>query len=70
MATLKHRQYTNYILDQVRSINPYMYAENDRRSSIYAYGFLASYLANILAEDPILLKQFNKHIEQQRRNYK
>ena len=47
-----------------------MYAENDRRSSIYAYGFLASYLANILAEDPILLKQFNKHIEQQRRNYK
>lgn len=65
-TTLKHRQVTHYILAQIKTINPYVNSETDRRGSIYAYGFLASYLANIIAEDPRLLKQFDNHIKQQR----
>lgn len=65
--TLKHKEYTDFILSAVRSINPHKFNPNnkaDRLATIYAYGFLASYLANILAEDPILFKQFKQHIQQ------
>ena len=66
MTTIKHRQYTDYIIDSVRSVNPYKSSEG-RIGYVYASGFLASYLANILEEDPIMFREFKKHIEKQRR---
>lgn len=67
MASPEHKEWTNWVLAQVRSINPYPHKANDSKSSIYAYGFLASVLATILKEDPILRKQFTRLIEQNKR---
>jgi hypothetical protein len=62
MTTLKHKEYTDYIINSVRVINPHSAAEG-RIAYVYASGFLASYLANILSEDPIALKEFERHIK-------
>lgn len=56
----KHDDYTNWVLAQVRNINPYT---NKEQGHIYAYGFLASYLATVLEQDPLAFKQFKRHCE-------
>ena len=68
MATIKHKQYTSYILESVSRVNPHT-GDQGRIGYVYASGFLASYLANILAEDPIAMREFERHIEH-RRNHK
>ena len=60
-ATRKHKEYTTYIIESVRTVNPHS-SEEGRIGYVWSSGFLASYLANILAEDPIALKQFERHI--------
>lgn len=62
MTTIKHKEYTDYIINSVRVINPHSAAEG-RIAYVYASGFLASYLANILSEDPIAFKEFERHIK-------
>ncbi len=62
MTTLKHREFTNYIIESIRVINAHT-AQEGRIAYVYASGFLASYLANILSEDPIAFKQFQQHIQ-------
>lgn len=62
MSNMEHKQLTNWILAQVRTINPYTNSKEYQKGNIYAYGFLASYLANILKENPQELKRFKHHI--------
>ena len=55
-----HEDYTNYVINQIKQINPYT---KEEYGYAYAVGFLASYVANILEEDEFRLKQFRRHIE-------
>ena len=57
-----HKQYTDAIIDSLRSINPHN-AEEGRIGYVYASGFLAAYLASLMREDPYVYKRFIKHIE-------
>lgn len=58
--TQKHRDYTEYLLKTVRDINPYM---GKAQGQAWAIGFLASNLADILMEDPRLLRRYQRRLE-------
>jgi hypothetical protein len=64
MPNPNHTKYTKLIIDSVRSINPHVSSEG-RIAYVYASGFLASYLAEILKDDPIRLREFNRLIARQ-----
>jgi hypothetical protein len=66
MATQKHKDYTDYIIRSIQSINPHNDSEG-RTGYVYAAGFLASYLASLIEEDPAAFNQFKRHIEQRKR---
>ena len=63
MSSSQHQKLSEWILAEIRRTNPYRISPTDQRGNIYAYGFLASYLANILAENPRELRRFKQHIE-------
>jgi deoxyxylulose-5-phosphate synthase len=62
LSDQQHQAYTNWIINQVGTINPYTTNDN-RMGYIYAAGFLASYLASLMQEDPYTYKRFKAHIE-------
>lgn len=64
MTSPEHTKYTKLIIDSVRSINPHSASEG-RIAYVYSSGFLASYLAEILKNDPIRLGEFNRLIARQ-----
>jgi hypothetical protein len=57
-----HKDYTDYIIGSVQAINPHSNQEG-RVGYVYAAGFLASYLASLMQEDPWAYKRFQQHIE-------
>ena len=59
---LEHKQYTDAVIASLRSINPHN-AEEGRVGYVYASGFLASYLASLMVEDPYIYKRFKRHID-------
>lgn len=61
--TPEHKQWTNWILKEVRAVTG-TYNDNPSLQRLYHAGFLASYLANILKNDIILRRQFERHIKQ------
>ncbi len=67
MATLKQREYAEWILQEVGKVNPYnRFGENlPREYYLYSAGYLAAYLGSLLAEDLVLRRQFERHIQQQ-----
>lgn len=62
---MNHRDRARHILDLIGSTNPYrrQQANLDREYWIYQSGFLASYLAALMARDPGLSREFLQHIE-------
>ena len=61
-----HKEYTDLIIDSLRAINPHT-SEQGRIGYVYASGYLASYLASLMKEDPYIYLRFRKHIERQER---
>ena len=64
-SLMNHRDRARHILDLIGSTNPYrrQQANLDREYWIYQSGFLASYLAALMARDPGLSREFLQHIE-------
>jgi hypothetical protein len=63
MQKTQQEQYADWIMQQIRLINPNLDA-NDRRGYIYSTGFLAGYVASLMQEDPWLARRFRKHIRE------
>lgn len=65
MATMKQREYAEWILAEVSRVNPYnrQAANLSREYHTYNAGFLAAYLGSLLAEDIVLRAQFERHIK-------
>jgi hypothetical protein len=61
MTNPEQQKMTNWIIQQIQQINPY---HESRTGNVYAYGFLASYLASILRQDLIQRREFERHIQQ------
>ena len=66
MDKTQHKNLTNWVLEQVAKINPYT-QEQGRIAWVWAVGFLASYLARILAANPRRLEEFQDLIKNQQR---
>lgn len=65
MATLKQREYAEWILQEVGKINPYNRQGTNSSNEYYIYtsGYLAAYLGSLLAEDVMLRSQFERHVK-------
>jgi hypothetical protein len=57
---MSHKDYTQTIINLVAELNPH-YANEGRIGYVYAAGFLASYLANLMERDPYVYREFVKH---------
>ncbi len=64
MATLKQKEYAEWILNEVGKVNPYNRQGQNMPKEYYLYtaGWLAAYLGSYLSEDVIMRKQFEQHI--------
>ena len=62
---MKQNAYTQNILDRVAEINPYNRQGENSKGQYYIYnmGFLASYLAALMEQDPFIYKRFVQHCE-------
>jgi hypothetical protein len=69
MASKQQREFAEWLLEQVGSVNPYGRGQANKKMeyNIYQSGFLAAYLASLFKEDPWALKRFQQHIENQKR---
>lgn len=59
MSSKQHQDLVNYIIAQVESRCARTSAEEQR---VYAIGFLASYIASKIEQDPFVLKEFKRLI--------
>ena len=68
MASKQQEEFAKWILEQVGSSNPYGRAFANKKSEYYIYqsGFLASYLASLMQEDPFIAQRFKKHIAEKK----
>lgn len=64
MATRQQQANAQWVLDQIARLNPYNKQQANRLNEFYIYqsGFLAAYLASLMAEDPYIRKRFSKHL--------
>lgn len=64
---MTNQQMAYWIVEEVGRVNPYNRSGTNLKTEFYIYnmGFLASYLAHILREDPQQLRIFRKHLAQQ-----
>ena len=65
MATDEHKRMTEWVLAQAAQINPYARSQANLKSEYYIHqmGFLASYLASLMEEDPYIARRYQKHIK-------
>ena len=65
MTTKQQKDTAHWILEQIGAVNPYnRQAANSREQyNIYQSGFLAAYLASLMAEDPWIAKRFSQHVK-------
>ena len=65
MVTKQQQDMANWVLDQVGSVNPYNKQGENAKSQyhIYNMGWLASYLASMMIEDPWEMKRFEQRIK-------
>ena len=65
MASREQELNAQWVLDQIARQNPYNRQQSNRLSEFYIYqsGFLAAYLASLMAEDPYIRKRFSRHID-------
>jgi len=59
--TPRQEQLRKYIEHSIGTVCPYTDATRNR---LYRIGFLEAYLASLLTNDPMLLKDFNDKIEE------
>jgi hypothetical protein len=62
MSKQQHQEYVRAITQAVQEINPHS-SNQGRIGYVYASGFLASYLASLMTEDPWAYKKFIKHCD-------
>ena len=67
MTSKQHREMAQWITDMVGQTNPYGRGQANRKSEYYIYqmGFLASYMASLMEEDPFVARRFAQHIKKQ-----
>ena len=60
----KH-EHAKWVIEEVSSINPHRRQELNRANefAVYNTGFLASYLASLMREDPYIERRFLKHVD-------
>ena len=65
MASKEQEDFAKWILEQVGTTNPYGRDHANKKSEYYIYqsGFLASYLAALMREDPFIARRFKDHIK-------
>lgn len=65
MTSKEQRDLSEWIMSQVGAVNPYNRLNENRKDEYYLYqtGFLASYLASLMREDPYIYKRFKSHVE-------
>lgn len=63
----QQQQLSQWILDQVATVNPYNRLGQNIKSEyqLYQSGYLAAYLASLMREDPWIQKRFAAHVRQQ-----
>ena len=63
---MTHKERTDWILDIMGQINPYKRAlpSDKSRYLIYNMGYMASFLASKMQEDPFLAREFYKHAKE------
>lgn len=64
---MNHKERVDWILNITAQINPYQRQEANRKSEFYIYnmGYLASYLASKMQEDPFIAREFFQHAQEQ-----
>lgn len=69
MSSKKHKENVDWILAITGTVNPYNRSGQNVKSEFYLYqmGFLASYLASLMEEDPFVARRFKKHVESKQR---
>ena len=69
MTSKEHRDLSEWILQQVGSENPYNRLNENKKNEYYLYqqGYLASYLASLMREDPFIYKRFKQHVENRKK---
>jgi hypothetical protein len=67
MTSRKHRETADWIIDMIGQTNPYRRNQANLKSEYYIYqmGFLASYMASLIEEDPFIARRFARHIKEQ-----
>ena len=60
MSKRQQEQYNREIMQILAEINPYTHKDG-RIAYVYATGYLAGYLASLMAEDPFIYKRFLNH---------
>ncbi len=67
---MTHKERTDWILDVLGQVNPYKRQEANRKTELYIYnmGYLASFLASKMQEDPFIAREFLTHAKEQNRN--
>lgn len=63
---MTHKERTDWILDIMGQINPYKRELQNRKSEylIYNMGYVTSFLASKMQEDPFLAREFYKHAKE------
>ena len=64
MSDREHKQWAEWVFDQVANVNPYNRQGLNIKNEFYLYqaGFLAAYLASLMREDPWIQRRFARHL--------
>jgi hypothetical protein len=64
---MTHKERVDWILDIMGQVNPYKRQEANRKGEYYIYnmGYLASFLASKMEEDPFIAREFYRHAQEQ-----
>ena len=63
---MTHKERVDWILDVTAQINPYKRQLQNAKSEYYIYnmGYIASFLASKMQEDPFIAREFYKHAKE------
>lgn len=62
------KQTAEWIIESVSRVNPYNRTGANSKTEFYIYnmGYLASYLASMMEQDPYIAKKFARHVDLKR----
>ncbi len=64
---MTQKERTDWILNLLGQINPYKLQEANRKMEFYIYnmGYVTSFLASKMQEDPFIAREFFNHVQSQ-----